>query len=248
MNTFFRLNFVFLLIVFVYFQNLSFCQVWFDFGLNGGVGTGFFTNSKLYSDNRFNVIPKIHNNVSFKMGINPTELDAIVLEIGSYNRVYEIDQFMIPGFDDNSVFNQNIAFNGFQTAILYRRTNESSFIEIGPMLHRITSQNVIDEANLSNSQEVFFEKSCYRLVAGLGGFVFGTERVTLVTGIRLIYDLSDLRASSFQGQAFPFQNYNDSSLHHTLRALDFQINLELNVSLGFLYRSQCGKRQLIFQL
>ena len=95
---------------------------------------------------------------------------------------------------------------------------------------------------------MFFEKSCYRLLAGLGGFVFGTERVTLVTGIRLIYDLSDLRASSFQGQAFPFQNYNDSSLHHTLRALDFQINLELNDSLGFLYRSQCGKRQLIFQL
>ncbi len=226
---------------------IGFSQVWFDLGVNGSAGTGLLTNPSLYSDSSFNVAPQIQSSVSFKVGINPTETDAVVIETGFFNRSYEIDQFDVPGLIPNQGYTQNINFSGIHSALLYRRTNESSFFEIGPMYTMNSNQRLNDNANVNNVNENFIKKNTFRIAAGIGGVVIGSERVTLVSGFRLIYDLSDLRDESAFGESFPYQSYNDQSLHRVLKAIDFQLSLELNISLGFLYRTQCGKRQLIFE-
>jgi hypothetical protein len=233
------------LVLVLYFQLSS--QVWFDIGLNGGMGTGFLTDSKIYSDSRFNFSPKLNNSFSLKIGINPSEIHSAVIEIGGFNRAYGIEQAYIPGAPSNTQFTEKITFSGFQTALLYRKTQDATFFEFGPMWSKITSQELTDEfSQIPFNSSVIHEQN-FRLVAGIGGFVMGTERVSFVTGIRFLYDLSDLRAKSDFGQTFPFQNYNDASLSKNQKALDIQLNFELNISLGFLYRKACGKRNVAFK-
>lgn len=225
----------------------TFAQVWFDVGFNGGIGTGFYTNKIFYNDQRFNLVPNIGNTASFKLGINATDRHSAVIELGYFKRSYGIDQAFVPNIDDFKVFYQQITFSGFQGALLYRNTNEGTFIEIGPMWNSIRNQQITDQVNSSSIPNNVINKKSVRGVFGLGGYLFGNERVTLVGGFRVLYDFSDLRDTSPSGISFPFYNYQDKTLNQSLHAIDFQLNLELNISLGFLYRASCGKRSVVFE-
>jgi hypothetical protein len=223
-------------------------QVWFDIGLNGAVGTGFLTNSHLFNDTRFNVAPALNNAFALKIGINPSEQHSAVIELGYMNRSYEIDQAIVPNQDPNSVYTQNISFSGIQTGLFYRRTVEATILEVGSVMNFISKQSLSDPVNPMNEQNTYIGDKSIRGAIGISGFIIGTERVTLVTGLRFLYDFKDLRAAGQIGQQYPFQNYNDPSLFQPVRGLDVQLNMELNISLGFLYRARCGKRTLVFQL
>jgi hypothetical protein len=240
------MNKVLCVIIICAFSNLN-AQIWFDLGLNGSLGSGLYMGKSFYSDSRFNLVPKLNNAFAFKIGVNPSNTHSAVIEFGYANRSYAIDQAFVPGQNENNVFTQEIDFSGFQGALLYRNTNEGTFIEIGPMYSMIQSQNSVDQVSSNFSNESFLTTKIIRGVFGLGGYVLGSERVTLVAGIRLLYDFSDLRAKDNIGETFPFQNYNDAKLYKPLHALDFQVNLELNISLGFLARASCGKRKVVFE-
>ena len=237
--------FITLLLASLTFQLNS--QVWFDIGLNGAVGTGFLTDPKIYSDNRFNFSPQLSNAFSLKIGVNPSEIHSGVIEIGAFNRSYGIDQALIPSAPSTEQYSEKINFSGFQTALLYRKIQDATFFEIGPMWSKITSQNLTDDFSQTSMHSSVIHDQNFRLIAGIGGFIMGTERVSLVTGIRFLYDLSDIRSKTDFGQTFPFQNYKDASLSKSQRALDIQLNFELNISLGFLYRKSCGKRNVAFK-
>ena len=225
----------------------SFGQVWFDLGFNGSVGTGFYTNEIFYNDKRFNLIPKIGNTASFKLGINASDRHSAVLELGYFKRGYGLNQAFVPNQDDKKVFFQEIDFSGFMGALLYRNTNEGTFIEIGPMWSSIKNQQLTDDINSIVINENVITKQAFRGVFGLGGYMFGNERVTLVGGVRVLYDFSDLRASVTTENGFPFYNYTDKTLNRAIHAIDVQLNFELNISLGFLYRASCGKRSVVFE-
>jgi len=222
-------------------------QVWFDFGLNGAVGSGFYMGKSFYNDSRFNVVPLLNNAFALKIGVNPSERHSAVIELGYANRAYAFDQAFVPGKDENDVFTQQINFNGIQGALLYRNTNEGTFIEVGPMYSKIQNQTISDQVSTVYNNQTFLTTDVVRGVFGFGGYIMGSERVTLVGGFRLLYDLSDLRAKDNIGEKFPFQNYGETTLNSQLHTLDFQINLELNVSLGFLARASCGKRKVGFE-
>jgi hypothetical protein len=242
-----KLNFLYGFLV-IFLPNVVYTQVWFDIGLNGAIGTGFLTNSNLFNDTRFNVAPAFNNTFALKIGINPTEQHSAVLELGYMNRSYEIDQALVPNKDPNTVYTQNISFSGLQTGLFYRRTIDATFIELGSVMNFISNQKLVDPVNPQNEQNIYISDKSIRGVFGISGFILGTERVTLVTGIRFLYDFKDLRATNATGEQYPFQNYNDPSLFQPVRGLDVQLNFELNVSLGFLYRARCGKRSLVFEL
>ena len=200
----------------------SFGQVWFDLGFNGSVGTGFYTNEIFYNDKRFNLIPKIGNTASFKLGINASDRHSAVLELGYFKRGYGLNQAFVPNQDDKKVFFQEIDFSGFMGALLYRNTNEGTFIEIGPMWSSIKNQQLTDDINSIVINENVITKQAFR-----GVF--------------------DLRASVTTENGFPFYNYTDKTLNRAIHAIDVQLNFELNISLGFLYRASCGKRSVVFE-
>ena len=84
-----------------------------------------------------------------------------------------------------------------------------------------------------------------RAAIGFGAYILGNERVTLVSGLRILYDLGDLRSKQAIDNQFPYHNY-ESLANKPFQAFDIQLCLELNVSLGFLVRNSCGKRTLMF--
>ncbi|MFM7662801.1 MAG: hypothetical protein ACKO6A_09055 [Bacteroidota bacterium] len=240
------LKYYFSFLVFILFSQLH-SQVWFDIGLNGAFGTGFLTDPKIYSDNRFNFSPQINNSFALKIGVNPSEIHSGVIELSASNRCYGISQASLPSADPNAQFFEKIKFSGFQAALLYRKTQDATFLEFGPMWSKITSQELKDDYSKTTINSSFIHDQNLKLVAGIGGFIMGTERVSFVAGIRFLYDLTDLRAKTAIGQSFPFQNYNDASLSKSQRSIDIQLNFELNVSLGFIYRKSCGKRNVVFK-
>lgn len=216
-------------------------QVWFDLGLNYGIGTGFLMNQDL-PDN----IPQLGSCASFKLGINPSEDHAIVLEFGHARRSYGMEYANIPDQDPTKEFISFLNFDAFQAAILYRRTTEGSFLEIGPVFSSVFSQNIQNEFDPQLNGEVM-NKSGVRGVLGVGGYIIGNEYISLAAGIRLLYDFKDLRSNFGREVNYPMHPYPDNKNIKSLNALDAYINLELNISLGFLVRASCGKRNVIFQ-
>ena len=219
-------------------------QIWFDIGLNVGSGTSFITQKEFYQVNQVNFIPKLNNTYSGKLGVNFNDKHSVVLDLGVNNRNFSIDQNEVPGMGISETFRMDFGLSGFRFTPLYRYTNEGSFIELGPEFGRVSSQYINDMNEVAN---VSVFENYTRGVFGFGGYVFGNERVTLVVGFRIMYDLTELRTSYGKQISFPFYNYNEISNPSRLSALEFQINFELNISLGFLYRNKCGTRTLMFK-
>jgi hypothetical protein len=217
-------------------------QVWFDFGINTGINTGFFLAKGLPSN-----VPQLGNSVAFKIGINPSEVHSVVIELGHAWRGYGMEYANIPGQDPNQEFNSTLQFTSFQTALLYRKITEGSFLEVGPMFSSTLTETTNDVLN-SQINDNIVQKNIYRGVIGVGGFLLGNERVTLVAGLRLLYDFSDIRSTYAKDNLYPLHPYTNPAVIPSLRAFDVQVNLELNVSLGYLYRASCGKRSVVFEL
>jgi hypothetical protein len=80
---------------------------------------------------------------------------------------------------------------------------------------------------------------------GFGGYILGNERLTIVSGLRILYDLGDLRSKQAMDKHFPYHNYENLA-NKPFQACHILFSTELNVSLGFLVRKSCGKRTLMF--
>ena len=221
-------------------------QIWFDIGLNAGTGTSFIMQKEFYQENQVNFLPQLNTSYSAKIGINFSDHHAIIIDLGRNNRKYSIDQNEVPNMDITETFRMDFGLSGFKIAPLYRNTKEGFFIEAGPEFGKIVTSYVNDFADYTYEDEVF-EEDFIRGVLGIGGYVLGNQRVTFVMGLRLMYDFTDLRSSYGQSISFPLQNYQYSN-SSALGAFDFQVNFELNISLGFLYRNKCGRRTLMFSL
>lgn len=220
-------------------------QFWFDVALSGSAGSSFLTNSEIYQDTRIDIAPKVSSNFSLKIGLNFTETESIVLDAGVINRNFHLIQKDLPN-QGTLEQHMNFGYSGFRFLPMYRHTKDGSYVEIGPEFGNIKTQYFRDDANGQISNNTLFGSKSLRGAIGFGGYLLGNERVTLVAGMRLLYDFQDLRSEEAQQEKFPYQNYTDQS-NSPFKAFDIQLSLELNVSLGFLVRSSCGRRQLLFK-
>jgi hypothetical protein len=140
----------------------------------------------------------------------------------------------------------NFGYGGFRVLPLYRHTNEESYFEIGPEFGWIQTSYFTDEANGPIPDNSLFREKNIRGAIGFGAYLLGKERVSLMTGMRILYDFNDLRSEKARQESFPYQNYEDQGEYY-FRAIDVQLIVELNISLGFLVKSTCGRRKLLIQ-
>ena len=224
----------------------SMTQIWFDIGLNAGLGTSFITQKDFYQVNQVNFLPQLNTTYSTKIGVNFTDKHAVIIDLGVNNRNFSIDQNEVPNMDISDTYRMDFGCSGFRLAALYRKTDESVFIELGSEFGKVSKTYRIDPVSTMISGGEFTNEYI-RGVLGIGGYVFGNERVTFVMGLRIMYDFTDLRSAYGESISFPLHNYYQSPNPSPLGALDFQVNFELNISLGFLYRNKCGSRVLMFQ-
>ena len=226
-------------------SNLCFSQVWFDISMGGSIGTGISSDLKLFDDTRIDISPRISSNVFLKLGINFTDTESIIFDFGVSNRNFLFSQKNLPN-NENISKNISLGYSGFRILPMYRRKNEGSYIEIGPEFGSIQHQYYSDEANSSILENSFFTKRSFRGAIGFGGYILGNEKITLVSGLRILYDFADLRSDDAVNAQFPYQNYEEKR-DGPFKAFDIQFTLELNISLGLLARSSCGRRKLLIQ-
>ena len=217
--------------------------MWFDIGVNGSVGTSIWSDLKIYEDNKIDVTPKICSNLSLKLGINFNETEALVVDIGYLKRNFQLQQKDLQN-SNNIVQNMNFGYGGFRILPLYRHTNEGSYFEVGPEFAWIQTSYYTDEANGPIPDNTLFRDNSIRGAIGFGAYLIGSERVSLMTGMRILYDFKDLRSDKAKQELFPYQNYENQGESY-FRAIDIQFCLELNISLGFLVKSSCGRRKLL---
>ncbi|MDG2505859.1 MAG: hypothetical protein P8M87_06870 [Crocinitomicaceae bacterium] len=220
-----------------------FGQFWFDIAIGGSSGTSIVSDFSLYEDTRIDVTPKFSSNGFIKVGLNINEKASIVFDLGISNRNFQLTQNNIPTITEITT-DVIFGYSGLRVLPMYRHTKEGTYLEIGPEFGFTRSQYFNDNAN-GPIKNTLFTEQITRVAIGFGGYILGNERVTLVSGLRILYDLSDLRKSQAIEYNFPFQNFADQK-SKPFKAFDIQLSLELNISLGFLARSSCGKRTLMF--
>ncbi len=232
------------LIITIFHQAINInAQLWFDVGLNNSLGTGIWSDFKIYEETQIDVIPKMSSNHSLKIGLNLNESESFVVDIGYLNRNFQLQQKNI-GNSNNPVERMSFGYSGLRILPLYRHTNEETYFEIGPEFGWIHKSYFTDEANGTLPENTLFEEYNIRGAIGFGAYLLGNERISLVTGMRVLYDFKDLRSETARKEGFPYQNY-ENQRESFFRAIDIQLCLELNISLGFLVRSTCGRRKLL---
>ena len=220
-------------------------QPWLDIAINGSSGLGLFSTIEIYDDTRIDFSPRATSNLSMKVGLNLTETEALVLDFGFVNRNFHLEQKQLESTSD-LVQLVDFGFSGFRILPMYRHTKDEGYFEIGPEFGFVQSQYYTDEANGPIPKDALFKEKTLRGAIGFGGYLIGNERVTLVSGLRILYDFNDLRSEKAAQEKFPYQNYEQQN-DLPFKAIDIQLSLELNISLGFLVRSSCGKRKVMFK-
>ena len=235
--------FFFILTCSLFFQNPSYGQFWFDVAAGGSLGLGIISNLDIYEDSKIDIAPKISSNVFLKIGANINETESILLDFGISSRNFQLTQKDLPNISGNQLL--TFGYNSIRILPMYRHTKKGSYIEFGPEFGFVQTQYFRDASAPSLNNNIFFKAQMMRAAIGFGGYILGNERVTIVSGLRILYDLGDLRSKQAMDKQFPYHNYENLA-NKPFQAFDIQLCIELNVSLGFLVRKSCGKRTLMF--
>lgn len=237
-----------LIISFILFYKLSFSQLWFDMSAKGGIGTGFLINKTLSDDSRLSVNPGINNFYGGRFGINFGAENSLSLDFTYANNSYSFIQSEI--YDVSKTYKYTINYSNFNIASLYRHTNESQYIEIGPEFSFYKKGSISDEANPTTIADVesILNPHLISAIFGVGGYVIGGDNLTLSMGIRFKYTLNNLISIDYTNTNYPFVNYPDITKNATTNPLSAQVVFELNYSLAQFAKASCGKRIALIRL
>jgi hypothetical protein len=224
-------------IIFFFFLSTVFtlnAQTWFEVGLKGGPATTFLVNKNFMNDTQFN--PKLTPTYFFgaKVGINFGEHDGIAIHAGGtkvqqkFNNEYPLALF------DERKFTSNL----IEIGLLYHRTSNSGYFEVGPRISLVQNGELIDDGGTSQDISDELIGTYYGMDLGFGSYVIGGDRLSLMMGLRFSYGIAPINLD--ERPIAPIQaQYGDSRSVNIFSAM---LCVELNYSLGYLVRSSCGRR------
>ncbi|PHR43704.1 MAG: hypothetical protein COA32_15735 [Fluviicola sp.] len=225
-----------LLITFsIYFLSITAsAQTWFEVGLKGGPATTFLMNKNFLNDTQFN--PKLTPTYFYgaKIGINFGEQNGIAIHAGGT----KVQQKFINEYPNAPFDERKFASNLVEIGVLYHRTSNSGYFEVGPRISLVQSGELIDDGGARQDISDELIGTYYGMDLGFGSYVIGGDHLSLMMGLRFSYgitpiDLDERPIAPIQAQ------YGDSRSVNVFSAM---LCIELNYSLGYLVRSTCGRR------
>ena len=225
-----------LLITFlIYFSTFNVkAQTWFEVGLKGGPATTFLMNKNFLNDTQFN--PKLTPTYFYgaKIGINFGEQNGIAIHAGGT----KVQQKFINEYAEAPFDERKFASNLVEIGVLYHRTSNSGYFEVGPRISLVQSGELIDDGGARQDISDDLIGTYYGMDLGFGSYVIGGDHLSLMMGLRFSYgiapiDLDERPIAPIQAQ------YGDSRSVNVFSAM---LCVELNYSLGYLVRSTCGRR------
>ncbi len=217
-------------------------QGWLELGVKVMYGLNGFYNKNLAQDEQHSYY--LHGAPSFGgvVGLNLGHSSVLNLEGLLLNNRQKL------GFRENGGKKTDniLEWNNLDLYMLYRHySNNGSHFEIGPKWSLIRSLEQTYDGQVLET-EGLYEDNYFSAVAGLGGFITGSEAMTLKIGFRLEYAITGLVSDSGEEEGYPafYQSYSSYTATHPFRAGVF---LELNFGIGREARYICGRRKYIFQ-
>ena len=233
-----------LILTLVISYQMAIGQAWTDIGIKVGYGMSLLNNKNLFNDNQY--VHEVNGAYSFgaKAGVNIGEFNSITFDIG-ISKLKQNFNYTV-GVNDDAVEHQNnINWTNLDMYFMYRNTRSSAYLELGPMLSTIKKVEQSDTgANFSNQDVTeFYSEKYLSAVIGFGGYVFGSDRFTMIMGLRAHYAFQDMIGEKGQAANYPatfgadqFPTYSKSN------PIFIQAVMEFNFGLGFFAKTACSGR------
>lgn len=224
------LVFTFLLVLPSIYQ----AQTWFEVGLKGGPATTFLISKDIFDDTSFDHILTGTYFYGAKVGVNFGPHNGVALHAGgtklnqNFNNKYQTQTF------DRRNFNAQV----IELGVLYHRTKESGYFEVGPKMSLVQNAFISDDGGAKIDFEDHVNRAYYGADLGFGAYVIGNKQLSVMMGLRFSYGFSNMMDSAEPLAPMQAQYSNASSVH----VLSAMFSIELNYSLGYLVRSTCGNR------
>ncbi|MEZ4938569.1 MAG: outer membrane beta-barrel protein [Crocinitomicaceae bacterium] len=233
------------LILISFFTLSSQAQTWFDIGARGTVGTSFWINSNAYGNSAISPRLGVSWGAGARFGINFGEGPGIVFEgmFGQHTAGYK--QQMEDGSGGTFELKRKSKMSLAEANVMFRWLKNSSYVELGPSFAFPLNPTDVDEQGLYEAPANYFNKIMYGVTFGVGGLIVGNEKVGLMLGLKVNYNISDLISADGKSNDYqmvnPSNNWNFGSYKGT-HPLTIQLAVEVNYSLGYLVKASCGKR------
>lgn len=238
-------------------------QAWTDVGIKLGGGTSWLIDRNIFDDNTY-----VHDfsgafNIGVKASLNLGDSHSISVEgvISSMKQNFDY------GWTDESTSTRiegtnEIKWTNLDLYLLYRYYSQGAFSEFGIMSSRIRSvehrdagAGFVDFTDVSDNYQNYLSA-----VFGGGAFVAGSDRFTVMLGIRIHYALTDFIsdqgndpvALQAQGQQFAYPTTirrdftgldSDPYLDERItRPLFVELIAEFNFGIGYFAKTVCSGR------
>lgn len=231
----------------------SYAQKWVDIGAKGMYNSTWILNANINNDKYAAYDLSFGYGFGGKLGFNFNEKAEITLDV-LYSTINQ--KYMSSGINNKWTREVNLAYLDFP--LLFKSNKEGTFIEIGPQFSVLMSakekfgfetKDALLDYN-HNPAEQYFEKKNIAAVFGFGSYLFGTENMYVVFGMRVTYGFLDIISKEGgKGQDYhpitPDKSDKPSNYRGT-NNLTGGFTLEINYDLGYLVSTKCGKHRVLF--
>lgn len=237
-------------------------QAWTDIGLKFGGGTSWLIDKNIFDDNTY-----VHDfsgayNFGGKASLNIGSKHSISFEAMISSMKQNFDYGWTDDVRGKLEGTNEIKWTNLDLYFLYRYYSQGAFSEIGIMrsnIRKVEQRDILagymDFTDVSQNYQNY-----YSLVFGGGAFVAGSDRFTVMLGIRIHYGLTDFISDegrdpislAAQGQAFPFPtsirrdfsglDTNPYAEDKITRPLLVELIAEFNFGIGYFAKTVCTGR------
>ena len=228
-----------LLLLFVSMSFALSAQMWIELGGKGMWGLRDFYNGNIINDREHTYQLSTGLSYGGNFSLNFADRHGINVE-GLLSKYSQNFTHITPDPDIES----NVSWETFDAYLLYRAYSQGGFFEIGP---KMTTVSAIEQtyAGAPIPTEGFYNDTYYSVAFGFGGFIVGSEFLTLKMGARFEYALTDLVSNAGQQANYP-AFYNAFDEYKSTHPFSASLNVELNFAIGGVARAECGRRSFIF--
>lgn len=235
-----RKNFTLALFLFAIISTAN-AQVWLELGVKGMMGFTGFYNKNIVDDSR-------HDS---QLGLATSVGGMAAINIGEYHglNIEALDATHHQSFtfrDDDSKNNAiNMEWKSTDVYLLYRWYRDNgAFLELGPKVTYIREAQQSYGTDWAKVTDKYADKY-YSAAFGVGGFVSTSEVLTVKTGLRAEYALTDLISEQGQAEGYPSPYANFGTYAET-RPFRVGFYIEVAFGVGGIAQSMCGSRGFIF--
>jgi len=215
-------------------------QVWLELGGKGMMGFTGFTNANISSDAQHDASLGLATSIGGLACLNFGDYHGLNFEILS--NTHHQSMTYRGGAENQAV---NIEWKSVDLYLMYRWYRDNgAFLELGgksTVIGEVQQSLGTDWAKVNDK----YADRYYSAAFGVGGFVTATKVLTVKTGLRAEYALTDLISDQGMAEGYP-TFYTTYDAYEETRPFRAGFYLEVTFGVGGIAQSQCGARGIIF--